>query len=91
MEKKQKVTKPNTPVFLTVNETAEYLSVKVSTIYNYLHKRVIPFYKPLRKVYFRIEDLNNFILNENNLVKSNQQLEEEATKHILNKGAGGGK
>jgi len=81
----------NKKVFLSVPDAAMYLSVEVSTIYSYLHRRVIPFYKPLRKVYLRIEDLDNFVLNESNLVKSVKQIEEEATQHVSKKDVGGGK
>jgi excisionase family DNA binding protein len=76
MEKKEKS-------FMTIQETAEYLGIKVSTVYNYTHRRIIPFYKPRRKIYFKIKDLDNFILNEENHYKSESEIEAEALQHIV--------
>ena len=70
--------------FLPLEKACEYLSLSKATLYSYTHKRVIPFYKPRgRKVYFKIEDLDNFILNETNRCKSVAEIQEEATNRIL--------
>ena len=89
MEKK---TKDSERPFLSLGEACEYLSLKPATLYSYTHKRVLPFYKVRgRKLYFLKDDLDNFILNEGNLVKSVQQIEDEAAKHFLTKDKGGAK
>jgi len=78
--------------FLSLEETAKYLSLKPATIYSYVHFRVLSYYKVRnRKIYFLKSDLDYFVLNENNLVKSAQKIEEEAARHVLNKDKGGGK
>ncbi len=80
-----KQTKIESP-FLTVMEASEYLKLKPSTLYSYTHKRVIPFYKLRgRKIYFRKEDLDNFIMGDNdlNLRKSQKQIEAEAISNII--------
>ena len=78
--------------FLSLEEACEYLSLKPATMYSYTHKRVLPFYKVRgRKLYFLKDDLDEFILNESNLVKSKQQIEKEAAQHILREDIGGGK
>ena len=69
--------------FLSLTEAAEYLGLQKSTMYSYCHKRVLNFYKiHNRLTYFLKEDLDNFILNEQNLVKSQSQINEEANKQI---------
>jgi excisionase family DNA binding protein len=71
--------------FITLEEASVYLGLTKATLYSYTHKRIIPFYKIRgRRVYFKIEDLDNFILNETNLVKSEQQIEAEAISNIFN-------
>ena len=63
---------------LGVEETANFLEVQKSTVYSYIHKNLIPYYKPkYRKVYFKKSDLVAFILNEDKRVKSNSELKEE--------------
>ena len=72
--------------YLTIKEASEYLKLKTSTLYSYTHKRVIPFYKLRgRKIYFLKEDLDNFIMGDNelNLVKSQKQIEAEAIEKLI--------
>jgi excisionase family DNA binding protein len=74
--------------FFSLSSAADYLHLKKSTLYSYTHKRVIPFYKLRgRKIYFRKEDLDNFITGENdsNLVKSQKQIESEAIANLISK------
>ena len=52
--------------FLSLEETVEYLCVSKSTLYKYVHSKRIPYYKPSgSKLYFKVDDLNNFVLNKN--------------------------
>lgn len=70
--------------FLSLEEACEYLSLKPATLYSYTHKRVLNFFRLRgRKIYFLKKDLDDFVLNEGNLVKSKQQIEKEANQHIL--------
>ena len=48
---------------LTVSEAADYLRLKTSTIYHYVHHNKIAFYKVGSRVLFKREDLDNY-LNE---------------------------
>jgi len=49
---------------LNIKEASEYLQIPKATLYGYTCKGVLPYYKPQeRRVYFKVEDLNNFILN----------------------------
>jgi excisionase family DNA binding protein len=70
--------------FLTVPEAAEYLGISENTLYGYTSKRVIPFHKVRgRKLYFKIEDLDNFVLNSKNRHSCQEEIEERAVTRIL--------
>jgi len=65
--------------FLTALETASYLGYSIKTIYHYTFNRTLPFYKLQgRKLFFKISDLEAFVLGSQNLVKSKEQIKEEA-------------
>ena len=62
--------------FLSIDEAAEYLGISKNTLYGYTHRNVIRFYKLLgRRVYFKVDDLNDFILNEKNQCESTKEIE----------------
>jgi hypothetical protein len=70
--------------FLSLKEACDYLKLKPATLYAYNNKRIIPFYRRRsRKVFYRKDDLDNFILRNTNLVKSAQQIETEAITNIV--------
>ena len=70
--------------FLTLTETTKYLGLSCATIYSYTHNKIIPFYKLRgRKLYFLKEEPDNFIINEDNHVKSKTQLENEVLNNIV--------
>lgn len=80
-QEKQNATDRPKRIFLTLQETAEYLGFAKSTLYKMTMKKTIPFYKPNgRKVYFLIEDLNKFILR--NPIRSEEQLERTAEMYF---------
>ena len=55
------------------------MGLSKATLYQYTHQRVLDFYKVRgKKVYFLKEDLDRFIVNDENFVKSQERLEEEA-------------
>lgn len=46
---------------LTVNEAAEFLNLETSYLYQLTSKRLIPFYRPGRNLYFKKSDLIDWI------------------------------
>ncbi len=48
----------------SVNEIAEYLGVKISTVYSWVHTRQIPYYKIGRLVKFKIEEVEQWIMEK---------------------------
>ncbi len=46
---------------LSVSETAEYLRLKATTIYHYVNKKKLSYYKLGNRVLFKVEDLDDFL------------------------------
>jgi excisionase family DNA binding protein len=67
--------------YLSLEEAANYLSLKKSTIYQYTSKNLIPHYKFRRRILFKISELNEFI--EECRVKTNAEIETEAITNIV--------
>jgi len=64
--------------FLTAEEAATYLGIAKITLYTYTSKRIIPYYKSRRKIYIKISDLDEFILNEANRIMPASEIESQA-------------
>ncbi len=66
--------------FLNIDEAAFYTGIPKNTLYGFTSKGRIPFYKLNdRRLYFSIDDLNDFVLSRKNYHKSDSQLENGAT------------
>jgi len=58
--------------FLSIDEASEYLGISKNSLYGYTSKGILPFYKMQgRRIYFKIEDIDEFVLNEKHKVNSN--------------------
>ena len=80
MQNDPKLIKP----FMSIDEACKYLDLKKNTLYSYTCKKVLPHYKLRgRKLYFKKEDLDNFIMNDDNRVQSNEEIEIKANEYIL--------
>jgi len=66
--------------FLSMEEASGYLGLPKNTLYQYTSKKVLPYYKIGKRVYFKIDDLNQFILNEQNRFASIEELNREKFK-----------
>ncbi len=70
--------------FLNIDETSQYLGISKNTLYGYTSKGKIPFYKLQgRRLYFRIDDLDKFVLDSKNRVSSMVEIEEKAATKIV--------
>ncbi len=70
--------------FLNIDQASDYLGISKNTLYGYTSKGVVPFYKLQgRRLYFKIEDLNKFVLNSKNRVSSMGEIEEKAATKIV--------
>ena len=57
-----------------MDEASDYLSIPKNTLYQYSSNNQIPYYKQGKKVFFSIEELNNFILDKSNRFMSRQEM-----------------
>jgi excisionase family DNA binding protein len=56
--------KPRPPRPFTVEETSEYLSIPISSLYQLTSKKKIPFFKRGKKLYFYQDQLDAWIKEE---------------------------
>jgi len=66
--------------YLSLEEAGKYLGLSKKTLYQFTHKKTIPYYKPNNKVYFKVEDLDNWI--NKNRVSSQSEIEREAQRYL---------
>ena len=72
--------------FMGIHEASQYIGVSVNTLYAYVSRGVIAYYKLHgRRLYFAVEDLDNFILAAKNRRTPRSELERRATAEALNK------
>ena len=70
--------------FLNLEEASNYLRIPKGTLYKYTCKKVLPHHKIQgRKVYFSIDDLNDFILNKKNRISSRKEIEIDAVTSLV--------
>lgn len=62
--------------FMTITETASYTSFSINYLYQLVHQRAIPVYKPGRKLFFKISEIDAWISNSKQ--KSISEIQQEA-------------
>ena len=62
--------------FISVIEASVYTGFSIKYLYQLVHKRAIPFYKPGRKLFFKVEELDSWISNSR--TKTFEEIEHEA-------------
>lgn len=63
-----------------MNETAKYLKISKPTLYGMTSKRALPYYKHGHRIYFRKNELDDWI--NKGKVKTQEEIEEEASNYI---------
>lgn len=71
------------PDVLNVKEAAEYLRMKITTLYEKTSRKLIPHFKKGNKLYFYRDELREWI--GAGKVKSSDELQGEAATYLLNK------
>ncbi|SDL62960.1 MerR family transcriptional regulator [Chryseobacterium taihuense] len=70
--------------FANTLEASLYLSLSIHYVRKLGRENEIPSFKPKRKsMYFKVEDLDNFIMNNKRL--SNNEIMTKTTKYLFNK------
>jgi len=71
---------------LTAEQAAQFLSRKISAIYQLVHRKEIPHYKPSGKcLYFLESELRDWVLARR--ISTNEELETSTSTEILSKKA----
>ena len=76
--------KPSDSKVMDISETAQYLKVSKATVYGYVHNQLIPNYKHGNRLYFRKEDIDQWISKSRR--KSYDEINEEATAYLSKRG-----
>jgi len=69
--------------FMDLQQATKYLNVTKNTIYAWTCKSEIPHYKSGRKIYFSVDELDNWILNKNKKIKIMDEIKPLAATKIV--------
>jgi len=69
--------------FISIEEATKYLNVKKHTIYGWTHNNKLPYYKAGRRIYFSIDELNNWVLSKDNKIRSRDEIKSLAATKIV--------
>lgn len=71
------------PEILNVKQAADFLKMKVTTLYEKTSGKEIPHFKKGNRLYFHLSELQDWIMQGK--VKTRQEIEGEATIYTVNK------
>lgn len=54
--------------FMTMDEASAYTGIPKNTLYQYTSENRLPFHKNGKRVFFKVTDLNRFVLNDKNRI-----------------------
>lgn len=74
--------KQQLPDILTVQQAADFLKVKITTLYEKTSRKLIPHFKKGNKLYFHLSELQDWI--RKGKVKTHEEIESEAISFTLN-------
>lgn len=66
-----------------MNETAKYLKISKQSLYGMTHKRTLPYYKHGHRIYFRKNEIDEWI--NKGRVKTQEEIEAEASNYVYRK------
>jgi len=72
-----------TKTMIDVNQLADFLKIRISTVYSWTHKKIIPVYQypGTKKIYFIQEEIVETILNNRSFTKN--ELEVQAQTQLM--------
>ena len=76
-------TKEQLPDILDVKQAAQFLKLKMATLYEKTSKRLVPHFKKGNKVYFHLSALKDWIMQGK--VKTHDEIEGEAASFTLSR------
>jgi excisionase family DNA binding protein len=78
-------TKKQLPEILDVQQAAEFLKLKITTLYEKTSRKLIPHFKKGNKLYFHLSELQEWITQGK--VKTHDEIESEAITFTMKKAA----
>jgi len=66
-----------------MEEATKYLNVTKHKIYGSTHNTKLPFNKAGRRIYYSIEELNNWVLSKDNKIRSRDEIKSIAARIIV--------
>jgi excisionase family DNA binding protein len=66
--------------FISVIEASAYTGFSIKYLYQLVHQRAIPFYKPGRKLFFKVSELDSWISKSR--IKTFEEIEQDAIDGI---------
>jgi excisionase family DNA binding protein len=61
---------------LTIDEAAEYMRLAKQTLYDYVHKKRVPYYKAGKKLLFRVTELDKWLIYGGNAAACERVIKE---------------
>jgi excisionase family DNA binding protein len=71
---------------MNISEVATYIKVAKTTVYGMTHRNTIPHYKSGKRLYFKKEDIDEWIFSHR--IKTRDDIEKEAMEYIRRKQRG---
>jgi excisionase family DNA binding protein len=75
--------KSNIPEILDVKQAADFLRLKITTLYEKTSLKIIPHFKKGNKLYFKREELQSWV--QDGKVKTTDEMESEAASYTMRK------
>jgi excisionase family DNA binding protein len=76
-------TKSNIPEIMDVKQAADFLRLKITTLYEKTSLKIIPHFKKGNKLYFKRDELQSWV--QDGKVKTTDELESEAASYTMRK------
>ncbi len=89
LEQIQKTVSKQSKPIMGLEECASYLNISRNTIYHWVSTNRIPFYRLGKKLLFRVSEVNEWALQHQNKVKSEEEIKSEITTRSLIQESGG--
>jgi excisionase family DNA binding protein len=71
------------PEILDVKQAADFLRLKITTLYEKTSEKTIPHFKKGKKLYFKRDELESWV--QEGKVKTNDELQTEAANYVMHK------
>lgn len=79
----------NTKPFMNMEECRSYMGISRNSLYAKTSRHEIPYFRVGKRLVFRTSEIDEWILNHRNKVKSKEEIKNEVTTRILTEEKGG--